>query len=77
MSQEDRAQELEATMWAVNNRPRTAPKEIAPGEPGYGPAECDECEDAMPPERRARGKQLCTTCQSARERRQRLLGATA
>lgn len=70
MSIEDRAQEHEAQEWAIINRPREVAK-YAPGEPGYGPEECEECGAEMHPVRRAHGFVLCTSCQSAVERRSR------
>lgn len=74
MSIEDRAQEHEAHMWEVNNRPRER-KMFKPGERGYGPAECLECEETMPDVRRADGRELCTACQNAADRRKKLLGS--
>lgn len=71
MSIEDKAQELEAEMWARNNRGRPEPKTFAPGDAGYGPQECDECLDEMPDLRRQYGFKLCTACQSAVEERKR------
>ena len=68
MSLEDKAQEHEAQEWAsINmNRPRL-PDVKKPGDPGYGPAECDECGADMHPIRRGYGFKLCTACQSELE----------
>jgi RNA polymerase-binding transcription factor DksA len=71
MSQEDRAQEVEARDWEINNRPRQPAAEFAPGDPQYGPPECEDCDMEMPDLRRARGKRLCTACQELLERRAR------
>lgn len=68
MSLEDQAQEQEALEWAARNAPRAARPMFEPGQPGYGPQFCEECESAMPALRRANGWVLCTTCQSAVER---------
>lgn len=69
MSEADRAQELEARDWEYNNRPRTPSRLFAPHEKGYGLAECSECGEDMPPLRRAMGREMCTDCTSAHERR--------
>lgn len=55
-------------MWAIANinRPRE-PDVKKPGEPGYGPEDCDECGAEMHPVRRSYGFRLCTPCASARE----------
>lgn len=66
MSQEDKAQEHEAMIWQRNNTVRPT-RTYAPGEPGYGPEECDRCGDDVHPVRRANGWRLCTPCQSAVE----------
>lgn len=68
MSMEDRAQEHEAAEWARNNAPRPQKPTYQPGDAGYGPEFCDECESPMPELRRANGWVLCTSCQSAVER---------
>lgn len=70
MSIEDKAQEHEAAEWERINvsRPRLPPMK-KPGEPGYGPEECDDCGGPMPDLRRANGWRLCTACQSVVERR--------
>ena len=68
MSLEDRAQEHEAVEWAMRNGQRAEGKTYAPGEPGYGPAECEECDEPMPTLRRANGWSLCTACKAAQER---------
>lgn len=67
MSLEDKAQEHEAMIWSRNNATRPERPTYAPGDPGYGPAECDHCGDDVHPVRRANGWRLCTPCQSARE----------
>lgn len=66
MSLEDVAQEHEAKIWLINNRRREVPH-YQPGDAGYGPAQCTECEEDMPPERRAHGFTLCVPCKSATE----------
>lgn len=66
MSLEDKAQEHEAAIWAQNNRPREV-KAFKPGEPGYGPAECVDCEREMHKVRRGYGFIRCTACASALE----------
>lgn len=66
MSIEDKAQEYEAKVWEFNNRPREA-RTFHAGDPGYGPAECDECGADMHPVRRAHGFKVCTPCASALE----------
>jgi RNA polymerase-binding transcription factor DksA len=73
MSQEDRAQQEEAFLWELANRPRAAAKEFKPGEEGYGPEFCsnDDCGEPMPSLRRQMGKILCTECQGLKERQQR------
>lgn len=68
MSLEDRAQEHEAAEWARRNAPRPEKPTYKPGEDGYGPEFCEECESPMPDPRRANGWTLCTSCQSAVER---------
>lgn len=70
MSLEDVAQEHEAKIWAINNRPREVVS-YKPGDKGYGPAECVECDADMPPERRAHGFTVCVPCKSAAEARNR------
>ena len=67
MSFEDKAQEHEAMEWAQINAPREPQPTFKPGEPGYGPEECDECGADMHPVRRAYGFALCTACKSACE----------
>lgn len=71
MSEADRAQELEARDWEINNRPRMPRPVYSPHERGYGPAECVECGDDMPDLRRAMGCEMCTDCTSIQERRQK------
>lgn len=68
MSIEDQAQEHEAHIWAINNRPRQVER-FQPGDSGYGPEECDDCGAEMHPVRRSHGFNRCTACQSAIERR--------
>lgn len=69
MSIEDKAQEHEAAEWAAINMNRKGlPPLKKPGDPGYGPAECDECGAEMPALRRANGWVLCTSCQTQVER---------
>jgi RNA polymerase-binding transcription factor DksA len=75
MSIEDIAQEVELLDWERNNRPRTVRRLLEPTEPGYGPAECGECEDQMPDLRRAMGCVLCVDCTELAERRKRLRAA--
>jgi hypothetical protein len=67
MSLEDNAQDYEAKEWAARNAPRPERPTYAPGDAGYGPEECDQCDGAVHPVRRANGWRLCTPCQSARE----------
>ena len=68
MSMEDRAQEHEAHVWELNNVHRKQMPPVAqPGDPRYGPEECEECGDDMPEVRRSYGFKLCTQCQSAIE----------
>jgi len=67
MSLEDKAQEYEAKEWEARNAPRPQLPTYAPGDPGYGPKECYQCDGVVHPVRRANGWRLCTACQSARE----------
>ena len=71
MADEDRAQDREIREWELNNAPRPDPVRYQPGDAGYGPAECEDCDDEMPAERRANGWTLCTACKSVREVRDR------
>lgn len=71
MSLEDKAQEHELAIWEQNNRPREAASRYAPGDPGYGPEFCAECEDDMPNERRAWGYHICTACKARKEPKRR------
>lgn len=64
MSIEDKAQDHEAAEWEHRNAPPPPRPTFKPGDAGYGPKECDECESTMPPLRRANGWVLCTRCQS-------------
>ena len=68
MSMEDQAHEREVAEWAARNAPRTPRPTFEPGQKGYGPKYCEECESEMPELRRANGWRLCTGCQSAVER---------
>lgn len=70
MNLEDRAQEHEAKLWAINNRPREVAN-YAPEDAGYGPADCYNCGADMHPVRRSYGFKLCTPCASATEQRRR------
>ena len=70
MSVEDKAQEQELLVWQRNNVARTVTR-YAPGDPGYGPADCNDCQDDMPEVRRIDGRQRCTPCQSIIERKRR------
>jgi RNA polymerase-binding transcription factor DksA len=69
MSIEDRAQELELRDWERNNRPRNEQKRFEPNQKGYGTSHCLDCGDEMPLLRRAMGKNMCTDCTSAEERK--------
>lgn len=71
MSLEDKAQEHELAIWEHNNKPRGDSKRYAPGDEDYGPAECASCGDEMPPERRAWGFHICTSCKAEQEHRSR------
>lgn len=71
MSIEDVAQEVEAAEWAARNIGRPVPAKYKPGDEKYGPEEC-ECGAEMPTLRREDGRLLCTSCQSAVERRSKL-----
>lgn len=68
MSLEDKAQEHEAQIWAINNRAREVAS-YQPGDTGYGPEECEACGAEMHPVRRAHGFKTCTPCASAAEGR--------
>lgn len=68
MSSEDIAQQVELREWELNNlNRREAMARHEPDSPGYGPAECDECGDDMPAERRAWGLRICVACKSEQE----------
>jgi RNA polymerase-binding transcription factor DksA len=67
MSDEDRAQELELKEWERNNRSRQAPVKYSPGDHGYGPAECVNCDEVMPAVRREHGFDLCVACKTISE----------
>lgn len=66
MSSEDKAQDNEVAEWERNQRPPATDVSFTytPAEFGYGPAACKECGEAMPLERRAMGRKLCTACQT-------------
>lgn len=66
MSLEDNAQQHELQEWEMRNAPRQV-STYQPGEPGYGPEECDLCGAEMHQVRRANGWRLCTACQTKRE----------
>lgn len=66
MSIEDKAQEHEAQVWAIHNRPREVLR-YAPGDKGYGPEHCTGCDADMHPARRAWGFTECVPCVSATE----------
>ena len=68
MGLEDKAQEHEAKMWEQANAPRPERPVYESGDAGYGPEFCAVCDDPMPELRRRDGRQLCTSCQSVRER---------
>lgn len=71
MSFEDLAQAHEALEWSQINAPREPQPTYKPGEPGYGPEECIDCDEKMPAVRRAYGFKRCTACASALEPRRR------
>lgn len=73
MSIEDRAQDHELAEWERNNRAREVVV-YKPGDPGYGPGECDECGDDMPDVRRGYGFRLCVPCTEYLERIRALRG---
>lgn len=68
MSLEDKAQEHEAKEWELRNTRRPEQPTYKPGEPGYGPEECQECDADMPAKRREYGYRLCTACATEAER---------
>ena len=70
MSLEDKAQDHEASEWAMRNTAHPDKPMFGPSDAGYGPKECEECESTMPLLRRANGWVLCTSCQSLVERGQ-------
>lgn len=70
MSIEDRAQEHEAQMWAIHNRAREVVRH-QPGDPGYGPEECESCGAEMHPVRRGHGFKICVDCATLAERSRR------
>lgn len=72
MSIEDLAQEVELRDWEQRNNFVSTKRTFEPGERGYGPAQCVECEDDMPPQRRAMGSTLCTACKTLEEKQQAL-----
>lgn len=67
MAEEDRAQDVELREWERNNRSRPLPVKYTLGQPGYGPAECVECDSDMPIERREHGFSLCVACKTVEE----------
>ncbi len=67
MSIEDYAQEQELMRWELNNRSRPEPLSYAPGDAGYGPEQCDDCDAEMPAVRRAHGFRICVACKSEQE----------
>lgn len=70
MSQEDKAQEQELMQWE-RNQSRPAPVRYAPGDAGYGPAECEYCDADMPAARREHGFTVCVDCKTKLEARER------
>lgn len=76
MSSEDRAQEQELAEWERLQKRAASRVSIVykPSEIGYGTADCRECGDQMPAERRAMGQTLCTQCQSSEERHNKQYG---
>jgi RNA polymerase-binding transcription factor DksA len=71
MSMEDQAQELELKQWVQNNKTRQVEKTYKPGDSNYGPANCLNCDEAMPVARREYGYALCTGCKTELEQRRR------
>lgn len=69
MSLEDKAQEQEIALWEIINKPSPKPAKYEPGDPGYGPPECEDCEAVMHVVRRGYGFKKCVDCQSLLERR--------
>lgn len=69
MSLEDNAQQHELREWEYRNvhRPKLADG-LQPGDAGYGPPECVECDDDMPAVRRSYGFRVCVPCQEHFER---------
>lgn len=70
MSIEDIAQDVELQQWELNQRRSDAPLKFSTEDPGYGPAECDDCGRGMPDARRAYGFRLCVHCQTVLEHEQ-------
>lgn len=72
-SNEDKAQELELLHYELTQaRGVDAKTKFAPEEPGYGPAECVNCEEPVEAGRRALGFHICAECaQYAEEMRRR------
>lgn len=58
-------------MWEMINSARRGPTTFQPGQPGYGPAACAECDEPMPSARRAYGFKTCVSCASIAERARR------
>ena len=73
MSFEDIAQDIELKQWELINLARrpVALTKYEPEDSGYGPAECDQCGNDMPVERRAWGYDLCVPCKQLTEPRRR------
>ncbi len=67
MDLEEAAQLHEAKEWEMRNAARIPEPIYHPSDPGYGPAECVQCDEEMPAQRRAYGYHLCTKCKSALE----------
>lgn len=63
----DMAQDIELRAWkSLNERP-TKQTRFEPHEPGYGPAECEECGTKLPEQRRAWGFDICVPCKQREE----------
>ena len=71
MALEDLAQDIELRQWELNNLNRQPLPHYEPGDPGYGPEECEECGAEMHPVRRAMGAVLCVDCKTRHDRRGR------
>ena len=53
MSIEDKAQEYEAAQWDILNTGRLSPMDLDATDKACGPIACRDCDEQMPPERRA------------------------